>query len=45
MLGTGCVLSPQDLAGATDFMAKCLRLDPKNRATARELLEHPWLIE
>lgn len=32
------------MAGATDVMTKCLRLDPKNRVTAEELLGHPWLV-
>ncbi|KAF9480886.1 kinase-like protein [Pholiota conissans] len=40
---TGRVLSAEDMASVTDFMTKCLRLDPKKRATAQELLEHPWL--
>ncbi|KDR68899.1 hypothetical protein GALMADRAFT_128924 [Galerina marginata CBS 339.88] len=42
---TRCVLSPADMAGAADLMTKCLRLDPKNRATAEELLKHPWLMQ
>ncbi|KAF8911091.1 kinase-like domain-containing protein [Gymnopilus junonius] len=41
---SGCTLSPVDMAGATDVMSKCLRLDPQNRATAQELLRHPWLM-
>jgi len=28
-----------------DFLRMCLVKDPKNRATAKELLEHPWLVE
>lgn len=27
-----------------DFIQKCLVLDPKKRATAQELLKHPWII-
>ncbi|KAF8803175.1 kinase-like protein [Phlegmacium glaucopus] len=41
---SGCALSPVDVVGATDVMTKCLRLDPRNRATAQELLRHPWLM-
>jgi len=44
ILDSGCTLSPLDMAGATDVMTKCLRLDPRNRATAQELLRHPWLM-
>ncbi|KAF8814548.1 kinase-like protein [Phlegmacium glaucopus] len=44
ILDSGCTLSPVDMAGATDVMTKCLRLDPRNRATAQELLRHPWLM-
>jgi len=28
-----------------DFLRMCLVKDPKNRGTAKELLEHPWLVE
>ncbi|PPQ71738.1 LOW QUALITY PROTEIN: hypothetical protein CVT25_004791, partial [Psilocybe cyanescens] len=41
---TGCILSSADMAGVTDLMSKCLRIDPKNRSTAQELLRHPWLM-
>lgn len=30
-------------SGFLDFMRKCLVIDPTQRATAAELLEHPWL--
>ncbi|PPQ72735.1 hypothetical protein CVT26_003021 [Gymnopilus dilepis] len=45
ILSTGRPLSPEDMAGVTDLMTRCLRLDPKNRATAQELLTHPWLAQ
>jgi serine/threonine-protein kinase SRPK3 len=37
-------LNAEDMAGVTDLMTKCLRVDPKDRATAQELLQHPWLM-
>jgi serine/threonine-protein kinase SRPK3 len=39
----GAVLRKGDLEGASDLLKKCLRLDPKKRASAREIAEHPWL--
>ncbi|KAG8387027.1 hypothetical protein BUALT_Bualt03G0210400 [Buddleja alternifolia] len=30
---------------AKDFLSKCLRVDPKERWTAKQLLEHPFLDE
>ena len=27
-----------------DFLIKCMQDDPKNRKTAKQLLEHPWII-
>lgn len=29
---------------AEDFILGCLRLDPKLRLTAREMLSHPWIV-
>ncbi|KIM38883.1 hypothetical protein M413DRAFT_238944 [Hebeloma cylindrosporum] len=42
---SGCVLSPEDMAGVSDLMTKCLRIDPKDRTTAVDLLRHPWLAQ
>jgi serine/threonine-protein kinase SRPK3 len=44
ILDSGCILNPSDMAGVVDLMTKCLRLDPLDRATALELLQHPWLM-
>ncbi|KAF8335635.1 kinase-like protein [Amanita rubescens] len=44
ILDSGCILDPSDMAGVTDLMTKCLRIDPLDRATALELLQHPWLM-
>lgn len=30
---------------ARDFVRACLTIDPKNRPTADQLLQHPWLVE
>ncbi|THH12857.1 hypothetical protein EW146_g7302 [Bondarzewia mesenterica] len=44
-----CILSakfpiaPEDVEGAAALMARALRLDPRDRPTAQELLEDPWL--
>jgi serine/threonine protein kinase len=32
-------------ADCVDFMARCLTRDPAQRATADELLKHPWIAE
>ncbi|KAG2035414.1 hypothetical protein BDR03DRAFT_962596 [Suillus americanus] len=39
----GC-FSDEEIKHAAAFMHRCLRLDPKDRATARTLLEDPWLF-
>ncbi|KAL5482914.1 hypothetical protein ACEPAI_9509 [Sanghuangporus weigelae] len=41
--GIGALNKPSDLDGGTALMRKCLRLDPKDRASAKELLQDPWL--
>ncbi|THH14237.1 hypothetical protein EW146_g6079 [Bondarzewia mesenterica] len=43
ILDTGRALTADDVEGAAALMSRCLRLDPKDRATAQELLEDPWL--
>jgi len=30
---------------AKDFLSKCLEINPKKRATAAELLEHPFVTQ
>ncbi|KIJ62431.1 hypothetical protein HYDPIDRAFT_30399 [Hydnomerulius pinastri MD-312] len=35
--------SDNEVEQAAAFLTRCLRLDPKNRATASELLQDPWL--
>ncbi|KAG2121733.1 kinase-like domain-containing protein [Suillus clintonianus] len=42
--GCGYPFSDEEIEQAAAFMHRCLRLDPKNRATARDLLEDPWLL-
>ncbi|KAI0632112.1 kinase-like protein [Trametes polyzona] len=34
-----------EIAGAADFIRACLRLDPFERASAKELVLHPWLMK
>jgi hypothetical protein len=36
------VLKEEDVLATAAFMQRCLRLDPKNRATAEELLQDTW---
>jgi serine/threonine protein kinase len=47
MLHIGNLTTPPDVPEAsplcTDFMKKCLSVDPKLRPTARALLQHPWI--
>jgi serine/threonine protein kinase len=39
------VLKEEDVLATAAFMQRCLRLDPKNRATAEELLQDTWWKE
>ncbi|KAL5512707.1 hypothetical protein ACEPAG_2973 [Sanghuangporus baumii] len=39
----GALKKPEDLDGATALMKKCLRINPKDRASAKDLLQDPWL--
>jgi len=41
----GCPASEKDIIGASNLMRRCLQLDPRNRPSAQELLEDPWLKE
>jgi hypothetical protein len=36
-------ITPKDLGSSANLMKKCLRLDARDRATARELLGDHWL--
>jgi len=36
-------LDRQSAAEAAEFLSQCLQLDPKRRASADQLLLHPWL--
>ncbi|KAH7918638.1 kinase-like protein [Leucogyrophana mollusca] len=40
---SGFPFSTEEIEEAAAFMHKCLRLDPKNRASAVDLLKDPWL--
>ena len=31
--------------GIRDFFDKCVKMDPKDRTPAKELLKHPWILE
>ena len=40
--------APEDMEDKVEFasfLRRCLRLNPKDRATAKELLDDPWLAE
>ncbi|THH05065.1 hypothetical protein EW145_g5066 [Phellinidium pouzarii] len=44
MLGLYCKeMQPRELQGAVSMIERCLRLDPKDRPSAHELLGDPWL--
>ncbi|KIM80030.1 hypothetical protein PILCRDRAFT_542341 [Piloderma croceum F 1598] len=36
------ILEGQDVLATANIMRRCLRLNPKDRATAKELLQDPW---
>lgn len=37
------VLTEEEIQPAADFIRACVRLDPSERLTAEEMLQHPWL--
>lgn len=37
------VLHPDDMGIVSDFIRKCLHLDPAERPSAEELLDHEWI--
>ncbi|KAL6304603.1 kinase-like domain-containing protein [Sparassis latifolia] len=41
--GANGMMSEADMRAMAAFLLRCLRLDPKDRATAEELLADPWL--
>lgn len=41
--GAGVGLSKNDLEGASDLLTRCLTIDPAKRASAKEIIRHPWL--
>jgi serine/threonine-protein kinase SRPK3 len=36
-------LPEAEAASAADFIRACLHLDPEERSSASDLLDHPWL--
>ena len=42
---TGILTESKDVEGVTALMKKCLRLNPKDRASVKDLLRDPWLNE
>ncbi|KAI3603905.1 kinase-like protein [Moniliophthora roreri] len=38
-------LQEGNVEAATQFLRRCLQLNPEERASARELLEDPWLVD
>ena len=39
------ILREEDIDGAADLIKQCLRMNPKDHPSAKELLNHPWLKE
>ena len=37
------ILQPEDIEPAAAFIRDCICLEPADRPTAAELLNHPWL--
>ena len=43
LLKTFSELAEEDIEPAERFLRRCLRLTPEERATAKELVDDPWL--
>jgi serine/threonine protein kinase len=39
----GRIEAPKDLQNFRDFLERCLALNPKDRITPQEAIEHPFL--
>ena len=37
------ILTEEEIQSAAEFIRACVRLDPAERLTAEEMLQHPWL--
>ncbi|KIP06099.1 hypothetical protein PHLGIDRAFT_73196 [Phlebiopsis gigantea 11061_1 CR5-6] len=37
------VLTEEEIRPAAEFIRSCVRLDPSERLTAEEIVQHPWL--
>jgi hypothetical protein len=42
--GSGFPFSDEEVESAAAFMHRSLRLNPKDRTAARDLLDDPWLL-
>ena len=45
LLETFSELSEEDVEAAERFLRRCMRLTPEERATAKELVDDPWLAD